>query len=111
MGALFFVENILSVVSQAEGFPVVNRRTILVQSLLVAFGGVSHIVIPAVLWEFFMKLDHQLVAVILCENRSAGNTEEFCVSFYNALMRDERVRVKAVAVHKNQLWANFQLVQ
>ena len=88
-----------------------HRRPEFHQRFAVVLRAVAHIAVPAVFREFLVKPHHQAISIILRQYGGAGYAQEFAVALHDALVRDEIVRVEAVAVHQDEFRLGVQVLQ
>ena len=64
-----------------EGFAVLGSKAVFVDSFSVSFGAVADVFVEAVVWVFFGKVYHVMVASDFGNDRGGGNFADFGVSF------------------------------
>lgn len=76
-----------------------------------SFGGVSYVLIPSVLREFFMKCTHEFISIHFSEYRCGSNAFELGVTLYDACVRYERIRKESITIDQEMFRSDRERIK
>ena len=77
----------------------------------VFLGGITGVVVPAVMGILPVEVEHIVVAIGLGQDAGRRDAEVLAVSFHDGVCRDISVGLEAVAIHYNMVGAHAEGVE